>query len=358
MAETSPDGPSRREAAQARVRQTGEAPATRVRQTARTARARGREIARLDMPWARCAPVRLAREGILQGFFGPVTAWYAHRKVEGLEVFDGPPRRRSSSWPTTPATWTRRRSCARCPAAGASAPRSPPRPTTSTASAGWRPRVSFLFAAVPISRLGGGMDKGSADHLHRLLRRGWNLLLYPEGTRSRDGSRGKLHSGRRRAGRRPRRRRSCRSTSRARAPRCRPAACGPSAGAAACSRAATRSWSASARRSARCRASTATRRWPACRRGSTPRTASCCRCGRRAGAPAGRRAARARRRVALARSAGHVGLVPRRRAPNGASGPTPGGIWHPLVDFQRARRNRFADGSSRFSRSIAREERA
>ena len=39
------------------------------------------------------------------------------------------------------------------------------------------------------------MDNGSADHLHRLLRQRWNLLLYPEGTRSRDGSRGKLHSG-------------------------------------------------------------------------------------------------------------------------------------------------------------------
>jgi 1-acyl-sn-glycerol-3-phosphate acyltransferase len=28
-----------------------------------------------------------------------------------------------------------------------------------------------------------------------LLDKRWNLLLYPEGTRSRDGSRGKLHSG-------------------------------------------------------------------------------------------------------------------------------------------------------------------
>ena len=55
--------------------------------------------------------------------------------------------------------------------------------------------VSLLFSTVPISRRGGGMDKGAADHLHRLLSQRWNLLLYPEGTRSRDGSRGKLHSG-------------------------------------------------------------------------------------------------------------------------------------------------------------------
>jgi 1-acyl-sn-glycerol-3-phosphate acyltransferase len=55
--------------------------------------------------------------------------------------------------------------------------------------------VSLLFSTVPIERKGGGMDKGSADHLHRLLRQRWNLLIYAEGTRSRDGSRGKLHSG-------------------------------------------------------------------------------------------------------------------------------------------------------------------
>jgi 1-acyl-sn-glycerol-3-phosphate acyltransferase len=55
--------------------------------------------------------------------------------------------------------------------------------------------VSLLFSTVPISRRGGGMDEGAADHLHRLLRKRWNLLLYPEGTRSRDGARGKLHSG-------------------------------------------------------------------------------------------------------------------------------------------------------------------
>jgi 1-acyl-sn-glycerol-3-phosphate acyltransferase len=194
MAETSPDGPTRREAAQARVRQTGEAAGQRVRQTARTARARGREIARLDQPWARCAPVRLAREGVLQGFFGPVTAWYAHRKVEGLEVFEdhrGPVifvANHSSHMDTPtilralPGGWRQRTAVA------------------AAADYFYNKRwvaaaVSFLFATVPISRLGGGMDKGSADHLHRLLRRGWNLLLYPEGTRSRDGSRGKLHSG-------------------------------------------------------------------------------------------------------------------------------------------------------------------
>ena len=168
----------------------------RVLQTARSARERGREIrcAALDMPWARCAPARLARETILSGFLAPLMAWYVRRTVEGREVFDGlrPPVvfvANHSSHMDTPAIL-----------------RSLPRPwrqRTAVAAAAdyfYRKRwvaaaVSLLFSTVPISRRGGGMDKGAADHLHRLLRQRWNLLLYPEGTRSRDGSRGKLHSG-------------------------------------------------------------------------------------------------------------------------------------------------------------------
>jgi 1-acyl-sn-glycerol-3-phosphate acyltransferase len=185
MAEKRTDQPRRREAAQ-----------ERVLQTARSARERGREIrcAALDMPWARCAPARLARETILSGFFGPVMAWYVNRRVEGREVFDGlkPPvvfvANHSSHMDTPtilralPRQWRQRTAVA------------------AAADYFYRKRwvaaaVSLLFSTVPISRRGGGMEKGSADHLHRLLRQRWNLLLYPEGTRSRDGSRGKLHSG-------------------------------------------------------------------------------------------------------------------------------------------------------------------
>ncbi|HEX2104054.1 MAG TPA: lysophospholipid acyltransferase family protein [Solirubrobacteraceae bacterium] len=168
----------------------------RVRQTARSAVERGRAIqcARLDMPWARCAPARLARESILSGFFGPVMSWYVRRRIAGREVFNGvrPPVvfvANHSSHMDTPAIL-----------------RALPRPwrqRTSVAAAAdyfYRKRwvaaiVSLLFSTVPIQRKGGGMEKGSADHLHRLLRQRWNLLIYAESTRSRDGSRGKLHSG-------------------------------------------------------------------------------------------------------------------------------------------------------------------
>ena len=94
----------------------------------------------------------------------------------------------------------------------------------------------------------------------------WNLLLYPEGTRSRDGSRGKLHSG------------AAVLAAAHDVPilpiyvvgHARGDAARPLAGRAACApaapSAASRSACASARRSARSRASTATRRWPASRR--------------------------------------------------------------------------------------------
>jgi 1-acyl-sn-glycerol-3-phosphate acyltransferase len=168
----------------------------RVLQTARSARERGREIrcAALDMPWARCAPARLARETILSGFFAPVMAWYVNRRIEGREIFKGvrPPVvfvANHASHMDTPAILR-------------ALPRAWRQRTAVAAAADYFYRkrwvaaaVSLLFSTVPISRRGGGMEKGAADHLHRLLRQRWNLLLYPEGTRSRSGSRGKLHSG-------------------------------------------------------------------------------------------------------------------------------------------------------------------
>jgi 1-acyl-sn-glycerol-3-phosphate acyltransferase len=121
-------------------------------------------------------------------------AWYVRRRIEGREVFSGarPPvvfvANHSSHMDTPtilralPRAWRQRTAVA------------------AAADYFYRKRwvaaaVSLLFSTVPISRRGGGMDNGAADHLHRLLRQRWNLLLYPEGTRSRDGSRGKLHSG-------------------------------------------------------------------------------------------------------------------------------------------------------------------
>src|SRR5918912_292648 len=135
----------------------------RMLQTARSARERGREIrcAALDMPWARCAPARLARETILSGFFGPVMAWYVNRKTEGREVFAGirPPVifvANHSSHMDTPAILR-------------ALPRAWRQRTAVAAAADYFYRkrwlaaaVSLMFSTVPISRRGGGMEHGAA----------------------------------------------------------------------------------------------------------------------------------------------------------------------------------------------------
>jgi 1-acyl-sn-glycerol-3-phosphate acyltransferase len=55
--------------------------------------------------------------------------------------------------------------------------------------------VSLFFNTVPMDRHGGGLERQAAGHVERLLDRGWNLLLYPEGTRSRSGGTGRLRRG-------------------------------------------------------------------------------------------------------------------------------------------------------------------
>jgi 1-acyl-sn-glycerol-3-phosphate acyltransferase len=52
--------------------------------------------------------------------------------------------------------------------------------------------VALIFNTVPIERRGGGMKSG---HLDKLLDQGWNLLLYPEGTRTRSGGPGRVRRG-------------------------------------------------------------------------------------------------------------------------------------------------------------------
>ncbi|HEX5899432.1 MAG TPA: lysophospholipid acyltransferase family protein [Solirubrobacteraceae bacterium] len=55
--------------------------------------------------------------------------------------------------------------------------------------------VSLVFNTVPIERRGGEMGKNGSGHLDKLLDQGWNLLLFPEGTRTRDGGPGRVRRG-------------------------------------------------------------------------------------------------------------------------------------------------------------------
>jgi 1-acyl-sn-glycerol-3-phosphate acyltransferase len=151
-----------------------------------------RQVRRLDVPWARSAPSRAMRAALLVFVLGPLIAYYVRARRRGHERFaqlTGPVvlvSNHSSHLDTPailralPAAWRRRTVVAaaadhfyqrRFVAAG----------------------VSLLFNTVPVSRDGGGAD--ALEHIQELVADGWNLLIYPEGTRSRDGSLGRMHSG-------------------------------------------------------------------------------------------------------------------------------------------------------------------
>jgi 1-acyl-sn-glycerol-3-phosphate acyltransferase len=150
--------------------------------------------ARLDVSWARCPPVRMLREGILSMVLGPLIDFYARRRTVGRARFETvrPPvvfvANHSSHLDTPiilralPRAWRQR--------------------TVVAAAADYFYRnrlvavlVSVAFNTVPIARRGGGLGTDAMDHVSRLITQRWNLLMYPEGTRSRRGEVGRLHSG-------------------------------------------------------------------------------------------------------------------------------------------------------------------
>jgi 1-acyl-sn-glycerol-3-phosphate acyltransferase len=123
-----------------------------------------------------------------------MTDWYLRRRTVGREVFDDltPPvifvANHSSHLDTPtilraiPRKWRNR---------------------TAVAAAAdyfykkrWKANgVALLFNTVPLGREGGGLGNGATDHVDRLINERWNLLMFPEGTRSRDGALGKVRSG-------------------------------------------------------------------------------------------------------------------------------------------------------------------
>jgi 1-acyl-sn-glycerol-3-phosphate acyltransferase len=170
----------------------------RIRERARSAGERGRalkrSVARLDVPWARWGLARGTREVFLTGILGPVMGSYIRRRVHGLEHFEEL---------RAPVVFVANHSSHMdTPVILRSLPRRWRQRTAVAAAADYFYRnrlvaagVSWAFATVPMARSGGGLSEDAAGHVDRLLDQRWNLLMYPEGTRSRNGRMGRLRSG-------------------------------------------------------------------------------------------------------------------------------------------------------------------
>lgn len=148
----------------------------------------------LDQPWTRTLPGRAARELLICGVFGPIIHSYAHTEVVGLEhlaplrspaIFvanhcshvDTPLLLRS-----LPARWRRH--------AAVAAAADYFYTDRLLASA-----VSLAFGTVPLQRRAHGIGAASAPQFEQLVDTGWSLVVFAEGTRSRDGRVGPLRSG-------------------------------------------------------------------------------------------------------------------------------------------------------------------
>jgi 1-acyl-sn-glycerol-3-phosphate acyltransferase len=147
----------------------------------------------LDVPWARTWIAGVARENFMRFVLNPIMDFYARRWADGREKIAGLKGpvilvANHASHMDTPVILS-------------ALPRRLRKRTVVAAAADYFYRnrlvasvVSLVFNTTPIDRNGGGMSK-DGSHLDNLLDQGWNLLLYPEGTRSRSGVPGRIRRG-------------------------------------------------------------------------------------------------------------------------------------------------------------------
>jgi 1-acyl-sn-glycerol-3-phosphate acyltransferase len=153
------------------------------------------EPADLDIPWTRGRVASRLRELLVCGLLGPLMDLYTRRRVFGRERLDGLAgpvvfvANHNSHMDTPvilralPGRWRRRTAVA------AAVDYFYDRRRNALSA-------SLAFGTVPLDRKGGaGVGPGQTAHLDRLIRDGGSLLVFPEGTRSRDGRVGRLRSG-------------------------------------------------------------------------------------------------------------------------------------------------------------------
>ena len=148
----------------------------------------------LDTPWARSKPAIATREAVLGFVLRPLLNRYTRRRTSG--------RDKLSRMKAPVILVANHVSHLDTPVILAALPRRFRKRTVVAAAADYFYRnrliavaVSLVFNTVPMDRKGGGLGRESSGHVDDLLDRGWNLLLFPEGTRSRHGGHGKLRRG-------------------------------------------------------------------------------------------------------------------------------------------------------------------
>lgn len=153
------------------------------------------EPADLDIPWTRGRAASRLREVLVCGVLGPLMDLYTRRRVSGREHLDGLAgpvvfvANHNSHMDTPvilralPGRWRRRTAVAAAA-------------DYFYAKRRYALSASLAFGTVPLDRnSGAGLGSDQTAHLDRLFRDGGSLLVFPEGTRSRDGRVGRLRSG-------------------------------------------------------------------------------------------------------------------------------------------------------------------